>query len=247
MKPVKDNFSEQSGSYARYRPVYPRALYDWLFSKLSSFERAWDVGTGNGQVALELAEKFDVVLATDVSEPQLKKAPQRENILYRVSRAEQTDLPSEFFDLITVAQALHWFDFGPFFQEVQRVAKPGAWFAAWGYTLAELEDDIDPIIREFYFDTTGPYWDPERGHIDNQLADVPFPFELIETPEFAFELDWELKHIEGFINSWSAVQHYKKKKGTDPVPEFIEKLKPHWPSGKSRRIRFPIFLKMGQL
>lgn len=247
MKPTKDNFSKQSKTYAQFRPGYPDGLYDFLFSQLTAFERAWDCGTGNGQVAVKLAERFEVVLATDISEAQLSHAPEKENIMYRVTRAEQTDLPMEFFDLITVGQAMHWFDFEPFFAEAKRVARTGSWMAAWGYGLCEMEGKMNKIIKNFYAGTLDTYWDPERKHIDTAYAEIPFPFLPIPTPELKEEVSWTRDQMEGFFRSWSAVQHYIKATGNDPVDELMKAIKKEWPDGEARTVTFPIFLKMGQM
>ncbi|MCB0705780.1 MAG: class I SAM-dependent methyltransferase [Saprospiraceae bacterium] len=247
MKPSKDNFSQQADFYARFRPGYPDALFDWVFQQITSFERAWDCGTGNGQIALKLADRFEVVLATDISEAQLDKATPRENIMYRVSRAEQTDMPMEFFDLITIGQALHWFDFDAFFAEAKRVIKPGGWLAAWGYELCTLPEKLNPVIHSFYHDVLGDYWDPERRHVDNAYADIPFPFLVIPTPKFVQTMHWDLEEMEGFLNTWSAVQHYRKATGEDPVKHVMKDLNKLWPSGEKQVVSFPLFLKMGKL
>tara|TARA_R100000687_G_C6323682_1_gene106232 strand:+ start:348 stop:518 length:171 start_codon:yes stop_codon:yes gene_type:complete len=55
---MKDNFSSKSSSYAKYRPTYPQELYQFLKEKLHKTEKAWDCGTGNGQVAGALAKFF---------------------------------------------------------------------------------------------------------------------------------------------------------------------------------------------
>ena len=68
---MKDNFSGHSSDYARYRPAYPDALFAFIYERLACFDAAWDCGTGNGQVAGRLAERFDRVYATDLSANQL--------------------------------------------------------------------------------------------------------------------------------------------------------------------------------
>ncbi|MEM7040277.1 MAG: SAM-dependent methyltransferase, partial [Bacteroidota bacterium] len=68
---MKDNFSHASGNYAKFRPQYPADLYDFIFQHVPDFERAWDCGTGNGQAARALAERFARVEATDISANQL--------------------------------------------------------------------------------------------------------------------------------------------------------------------------------
>src|SRR5680860_585604 len=104
---MKDNFSIASDKYARFRPVYPKELYDYLVSLVPDRKKAWDCGTGNGQVARELANFFDQVFASDISKEQIKNAPPNGKIIYLVQKAENTSFPDNTFDLITVAQAIH--------------------------------------------------------------------------------------------------------------------------------------------
>ncbi len=120
---MKDNFSNHAADYAKYRPVYPQALYDYLFSLVDSKNYAWDVATGNGQVATQLAQVFSKVLATDLSEKQLKQAVLLTNIEYRVQTAEEDFDETQQFNLITVAQAIHWFDFKAFYKQVYQHLK----------------------------------------------------------------------------------------------------------------------------
>src|SRR4051812_39633884 len=112
---MKDNFSKQAAQYAQFRPSYPPAFYDFLTKNISSSAQALDLATGNGQVAVELAKTFHHVFATDISAKQLNNAPQKNNITYKVEEAERTDFADQTFDLITVAQAIHWFNFESFF------------------------------------------------------------------------------------------------------------------------------------
>src|SRR5688572_9865875 len=115
----KDYFSGHSKLYAAFRPTYPAALYDSIFSHLKNKTTAWDCGTGNGQVAGYLSEHFATVCATDISKPQLDHAVRAPNIFYTLSPAERTEFPDQHFDLITVAQAIHWFDRELFYKEVK--------------------------------------------------------------------------------------------------------------------------------
>ena len=165
---MKDNFSIQADEYAIYRPRYPQELFDFLLSNTKNNDTAWDCATGNGQVAAELAKHFKNVFATDISEKQLANAIEKENIKYKKEAAEKTFFADNYFDLITVAQALHWFNFEKFYKELIRVAKPGALFAAITYTICKTNDETDNVLRHFYHDLTGPYWDAERKYIDEQ-------------------------------------------------------------------------------
>lgn len=145
MKALKDHFSTQAEVYATFRPRYPDALFEFLFSVTTQKETSWDCGTGNGQVAVKLAERFHLVYATDISERQLSNALERENVTYLVGRAEETTISDGSINLTTVAQALHWFDTEAFYREVHRVATPQAVIAVWGYNLLRVSPAIDAL------------------------------------------------------------------------------------------------------
>ena len=245
MKTSKDNFSEQSAAYKKFRPVYPAALYEEILSHFKQRERCWDCGTGNGQVAVALAPYFKQIHATDLSENQLKQATQLPNIIYEVQRAEKTKFPDRYFDLITVAQAIHWFDHDAFGQEVQRVLKPGGILAVWGYGLLRISEHINPIIDDFYTNTVGKYWDAERKHVDNHYADIQMNLESIDINQsFSISTSWNRDEFEGYLNTWSSVRHYKKANKTNPVGELMRRISEVWHKDERKEITFPVFLKM---
>src|SRR5947209_15554910 len=105
----KDLFSSQADVYAKYRPTYPQELFDYILRFVKERESVWDCATGNGQAANVLANYFQTVEATDISEAQLKNAVKKENIYYQICPAERTPFADNSFDLITVATAYHWF------------------------------------------------------------------------------------------------------------------------------------------
>ncbi len=247
MKQAQDRFSSQAGLYAQFRPVYPKVLYDFVLSHVKGFNLAWDCGTGNGQVATRLAEHFNMVIATDISEKQLSHAVQKANIQYKVCRAEQSGLADSSVDLITVAQALHWFDADAFFAEAQRVAAPGALLACWGYGLLTIEPALDALIGEFYHSTIGPYWDKERSHIDTGFNGINFPFKTLEAPGCSIDVQWSFEHLTGYLNTWSSVQKYIQQHQTNPVEALAEQLKAYWPEGTIKQVCFPVFVKAGHI
>jgi ubiquinone/menaquinone biosynthesis C-methylase UbiE len=245
MKDIKDKFSTQAKQYQKFRPVYPELLYSFLESKVPGFEAAWDAGTGNGQVAVELAKKFKQVYATDISLKQLQEATSMPNLKYFQSRSEKTDFADNKFDLITAAQAAHWFDAESFNAEVRRVAKPNAIVALWGYNLLRISSDIDRVIDKFYKETLGSYWDNERKSVENEYKLIPFPFKEIEVPKFEMVVNWGYQQVLGYFNSWSAVQNYIEKNSVNPVDQLDEQLSSYWNPTEVKKIRFRIFTKIG--
>lgn len=244
---TKDLFSGHANLYAAFRPTYPEELYQFIFQFVVKKENAWDCGTGNGQVARRLADAFKNVYATDLSEQQIGQAVQASNIAYSVSPAENSAFPGQSFDLITVAQALHWFNIEEFHAEVRRVARPGAILACWGYGNIIIKPVLDSHVQHFYSDVVGKYWDLARAHVETEYRNIPFPFTPIESPRFFIEQRWTLSHLCGYLESWSATQRYIQEKEINPVEELSPILKSNWGNDDEVRVRFPIFLKLGRL
>ena len=244
---MKDNFSDQSNLYQQFRPTYPIELLEWIYQHVTNFNTAWDCGTGNGQIASELATKFNHIFATDISTQQLANAPILPNIKYSKQAAEHTNFSNDVFDLITVGQAIHWFDFEKFYAEVKRTAKTNALIAVVGYGKFNSEPAIDSIIETLYTDLIGTYWDKERIFIEEKYLTIPFPFKEIECPDFSKEYSWSFSQLIGYLKTWSAVKHYQKEKNKNPIDLIKKNLESYWKSGEVKIIKFPIIIRMGRI
>jgi ubiquinone/menaquinone biosynthesis C-methylase UbiE len=245
---AKDLFSTQAGIYAKYRPTYPAALIEYILSFVTEREAAWDCATGNGQTALLLAPYFKKIMATDVSEKQISHAIPDPVITYSVSTAEHSPFPDNSFNLITVSQAYHWFQFDAFFREATRTGKPGAVVAVWGYDLINTPDKrLDEAIHHFYTHTVGPYWDAERKYVDEKYESIPFPFRELPSKHFSIDVEWQIEDCTGYLNSWSSVQHFIKANQYNPVDELEKQLKEIWKEDEKRPFSFPLFLRIGML
>ena len=242
---MKDNFSEQSKAYAQFRPHYPKELFEYLFTLVNAKDSAWDCGTGNGQVAGVLADHFKNVYATDISQQQLNEAVRKNNIHYSVQPAEKTSFADNQFDLITIAQAIHWFQFDAFYTEAKRTLRPEGLIAAIGYGLVQTEKPLQEIINHFYTKIIGPYWDAERHYIDEGLQTIPFPFQEIEMPAFEMAYQWTFEQLIGYIGTWSAVKHYTKQNNTDPVLIIKDALRVAWGDHNTHSFTFPVLLRVG--
>jgi SAM-dependent methyltransferase len=241
-------FSTIAREYATFRPGYPPELFAWLARAAPARDAVWDCGCGSGQASTELAEHFSVVYATDVAPEQISAAKAHARVRYAVAPAEHSGLGDASVDLVTVAQALHWFDVDAFYAEARRVARPGALLAVWNYPRPEFIDPaLDRCFLDFYRDVVGPYWPPERRHVEANYTTLPFPFEELPHPEFALELKWNLDQVAGYVSSWSATVQYRKALGQDPVPQLRERLSAIWPGGGSATVRMPIGLRAARL
>lgn len=244
----KDHFSTRSAEYAAYRPTYPRALVDYLADLCARTDAALDVGCGTGQLSVLLAERFGHVVAADASAQQIEKAERRERVEYKVAPAERSGLPDASVDLVTAAQAAHWFDLPAFYAEASRVGRPGAVLALVTYGVVQADPEIDPVIQHFYWDIVGPYWPPERRHVENGYRSLEFPFEELTPPPLAIEVQWRFSDFVGYTDTWSAVRGAEKALGRGPIESFERNLMNAWGDPERHRtIRFPLSLRVGRM
>ncbi|PLX63126.1 class I SAM-dependent methyltransferase [Sedimenticola selenatireducens] len=243
----KDHFSKDSTAYSQYRPGYPPDLFEYLASLTKTRHIAWDCATGSGQAAYQLAGYYDRVIATDASSSQIAATTSHDNIDYRVATAEQSGIDDASVDLVTVAQALHWFDLKAFFDEVRRVVKPGGVIAVWSYNLLKIAPGIDPVIDRLYHDTLQGYWPEERERVERGYGDIPFPFTPVSTmPVFSMTADWSLPHLLGYLGTWSAVQRMIQETGHNPVEQIGQALTRIWGDpDKPRPVAWPLSIRVG--
>lgn len=241
---MKDLFSAQSSEYAKFRPAYPPALVHDIVSLCTAHELAWDAGTGNGQFAVMLSKYFERVVGTDISEKQLTNATRKANIEYEINDSTATHFSRHSVDLITVAQAVHWFNFEKFYAEVNRVLKKDGILALVGYGLMTAEPAVEEIILDFYNNVLGGYWDNERRMVDESYRTIPFPFREIQLREYSMPYTWNIDQLIGYFSTWSALQHYVAKNNNDPLPLLKQRFQNTGLSAFS--IAFPIFYRVGR-
>jgi ubiquinone/menaquinone biosynthesis C-methylase UbiE len=245
----KDHFSDQSAAYREYRPQYPKALYAYLAQQVEARDLAWDCATGNGQAAHGLTRYFSRVIATDASESQIENALPDPHIHYQVCPAEHASLANQSTDLITVAQALHWFDLDAFAEEVHRVLKPNGLLAVWTYNLMSVNPEIDRVIEHLYRQTLDTYWPPERIIVENNYRSIHFPDYLqeMETPQFSMQTDWTLEQLLGYLKTWSAVKRYQQATEENPVEAVKRAFISAWGNNEQvRTVSWPLSLRLWQ-
>lgn len=243
----KDHFSKQARDYARFRPGYPPALLDWLAAQSPGRTLALDVATGNGQAAVDLARHFERVLASDAAASQLAHARPHPRVRYLRHAAERLPYRAACADLLAVAQAAHWLDFERFYAEVHRVLRPGGICALWTYEKFRVDAEVDALVDAFYTDVIGPYWPPERRHVEQAYRSLPFPLTELPAPRIVLENDWTLGTVLRYLGTWSAVQRYRDARGEDPLPALGDNLRRIWPPERARRLRWPIHLRIGRI
>ncbi len=243
-----DHFSGVANRYADFRPHYPQALFDYLATLVPSQAIIWDCACGNGQATVDLAARFGRVIATDASKEQIASAMPNPRIEYRVAPGEQSGLPDKSIGLVTVAQALHWFNFDRFYTEVKRVLVPDGVVAVWAYGINSVEGDaVNRLVQHFYAETVGPYWPPERKLVEAGYRTIPFPFAELTPPSFHMAANWTLDELLGYFSTWSATNRHIKATGRDPIEPLATDLKPVWGNATHRRqIVWPLSVRIGR-
>jgi SAM-dependent methyltransferase len=244
----KDHFSGHAACYQQFRPDYPAALFEYLASLCRAHDLAWDCATGNGQAAVPLARYFATVVATDFSAKQIEQAERNAKVRYLVAPADQSPIEHSSADMVTVAQALHWFNLESFYREVRRVTKPGGILAVWSYEMHNITPEIDAIVQRLYSDIVGPYWPPERKIVEEGYRTLPFPFDELAPPRFKMVQSWNLERVLGYLESWSATQRYRKDTGRDPLALIADQLKAAWGDPERERdVVWPLNVRVGRV
>lgn len=240
----KDHFSHDSGSYSCHRPGYPDALFSYLSSITKDHALAWDCATGSGQSAIQLAQYFSRVVATDASESQISHAQKRDGVSYSVASAENSGIEANSLDLITVAQALHWFDISAFTAEVDRTLKEGGILAVWSYNLLTLHPDIDEQINFLYSNILNKYWPAERRLVEQGYKTINFPYNELSVPSFNMTLKWNFEQLINYLSTWSAVKAYHTDNNKDPISFIENKLLKIWGNAKTEiTITWPLTVR----
>lgn len=222
-------------------------MFRYLATIAPGKQLAWDCATGNGQAATALAGWFERVIATDASEKQVANAAAHARVEYRVASAEESGIPSRTVDLITVAQALHWFDLSRFYEEARRVLKPGGIVAPWAYKMARVTPSIDAVVDHYYSDVVGPYWPAERDLVE-KFEELAFPFPQIAPPPFEMIAEWNVEHLLGYLRTWSATQRFMAANQCDPSKGVEEELRTAWGDAEqSRRVVWPLTVLVGRV
>jgi SAM-dependent methyltransferase len=201
-------------------------------------------------LATLLAPHFEEVIATDLSDNQLKQATSIPNIIYRKERAETSSLSDKSVALITVAQAVHWFDFEAFYAEVRRVLQPNGIVALIGYPLFTTDDDaLNHKIYTLYYDLLGStYWDAERKYLDDRYRTIPFPFREVEFPSLSMQICHTAASLIGYLETWSAIHKYRKlNPNSGTLDRLLEEITEIVASIEPVDIRFDLVCRVGKL
>jgi SAM-dependent methyltransferase len=242
-----DHFSGHAQAYAQFRPRYPAVLFHYLAMRAPGTQLAWDCGTGNGQAATGLAERFARVVATDPSVAQIATARAHPRVTYRVAQYDSGLQPASA-QLVTAAQALHWMDVDAFVREARRILQPGGLLAVWCYSLCTIDPAFDELIEFFCRVTIGAYWAPERRLVDEGYRSVALPIDELDVPPFELAADMTLGQFLGYVETWSAVQRCVAVRGRETFDAFARSIGERWGLPSTlRRVTFPLHVRAGEL
>ncbi|HET8765158.1 MAG TPA: class I SAM-dependent methyltransferase [Rhodanobacter sp.] len=240
-------FDAGGAAYAQFRPDYPPELAAFLASIAPGTALAVDVGCGNGQLTTQLAAHFDAVLGADPSADQITNAAAHPHVRYVCAPAEQLPIADHVAQLVTAAQAAHWFDLPRFYREVRRIAAPSAVLALVSYGVPQLDAELDPRFSQFYWQDIGPYWPASRRLVESGYADLAFPFAELAPPPIEIRKHWALDALLGYLSTWSAVRHAREAGRADLLRDFARDLTALWGDPtREREIHWPIHMRLGQ-
>lgn len=201
-------FSSRVDNYVRFRPGYPTEVFALLKREcgLTPDSVIADIASGTGIFTQMFAENGNRVFGVEPND-EMRRAG--EKFLRSYSRftsvagsAEATTLPDRSVDMVTAAQAAHWFDRGKARQEFMRILKPGGWTVLlWN----ERRTDSTPFLREYeqLLLTYGTdYQEVRHERTTSEIADffAPSPFRSCAL-EMRQEVDYE--GLEGRLLSSS--------------------------------------------
>jgi SAM-dependent methyltransferase len=250
MSSAVDHFSSASREYSFSRPIYPDALYRFLSDITPNKDMAWDCATGNGQAAIGLCKYFKNVTASDASKGQLEYRFNRNNIRYEMFSAEKAGIQDNSVDLITVAQAAHWFDLYKFYIEVTRTGKSNGVLAIWSYGMHKIDNGIDKVSEKLNVggDILGRYWPRETNYVKEGYKTIPFPFKEIPAPKFEMSVNWDLDDLVCYMQTWSAVKRFSMGEKFNPLSLVMEELESLWGKRDKRKVvKWDINLRVGKI
>lgn len=144
------NFFSPRSAAARYavgRPFFHPSIIRHIKGYLSlaePFRRALDIACGTGLSTLALKEIAVDVVGVDASAEMIALAPKDTGISYLLADAERLPFCPGEFDLLTVSQAIHWFDRARFLKEAGRVLKVEGWLIVYdNYFAEEMNENED--------------------------------------------------------------------------------------------------------
>lgn len=254
MSRFPDHFSDRAERYAAHRPSYPSELAAVLAALAPAGGLAWDAGCGPGRLTALLAAHFRRVIGTDASPAQLPGSGDLPADIegtgrpaYACALAEEAPIASGTADLVTAAQAAHWFELARFYDEVRRVARPRGVLGLVTYGPPTIEEGVDRVLDRYRYGVLTEHWPAQSRHVKERYASVPFPFEELPTPVLDLEERWTAVDFLGYAATWSGTRALEHAEGREPFERFTEALAEAWGGTECvRTVRWPLTVKAGR-
>jgi SAM-dependent methyltransferase len=225
------NFDSLADDYAQYRPGYAPSIVPALLSLVGRPARevdAVDIGAGTGiWTRMLAAQDLRSVTAIEPSDEMRRcglLTPQEHKIVWRHGTAEETDLPSRAYDLVSMASSFHWTDFDKACTEFQRILRPGGRFVAlWNPRMIELNPLLVEIEQEITrLNPAVKRVSSGRSGLTDKLTDM-----LWAKPGFDDVVYLEGRHVatqtvEQYLGAWRSVNDLRVQLGVDLFTRFLD-------------------------
>ncbi|XP_077861687.1 putative methyltransferase DDB_G0268948, partial [Saccoglossus kowalevskii] len=213
-----------AAAYQKFRPTYPKGVVERIISYLGDkkpgpYNLAVDVGCGSGQSTRILGDYFEQVIGCDVSESQIREAIGNNispNVEYRNGSDRNIPAADCTVDLVTSAQASHWFNRNKFYKEVDRVLKPRGCFAVYGYGFAQLQSNtngkqLQSIYDDFFRKPLYGLLRDEIKQVEQRYTHFSMPYAESERDDtFSIEIDYSVADFVGYLSSTATYNEYLK-------------------------------------
>lgn len=241
-------FAVDGTAYARFRPGYPSELVDALADLAPGTGTAVDVGCGTGQLTVRLADRFADVVGVDPSASQIAAASAHPHVRYVVAPAERLPVDDTSADLVTAAQAAHWFRLPAFYAEARRIARPGAVLALVSYGVLTPPPALAERFERFQADELARFWPPQRRLVDEGYRTIDFPFADLPAPSLRLARELTLQEFLGYVSTWSAVRNAAESGESDLLARFAAEIADRWGDpAVARSMTWPLNLRLARL
>ena len=193
----KKIYSSKAEKYAKYRWDYSSHAIQAIFdiTHISDDSYVADIGAGTGILTKHFKGKVKCIFAIEPNPEMLEVAKKSlghsSSFITIVRSAEDTALPDSSVDLITVAQAIHWFAPEPTRNEFLRILKPGGWLAIlrnYG-----TDDRLNKSLSSISTEENGVIFPPIKNTPENIGMDFYYGYENFQRIffPFSFQQNWE--------------------------------------------------------
>lgn len=201
-------FSNRVNDYVKYRPAYPTEIIPFLEQAIGLRKDSViaDIGSGTGIFAKNFLDYGNTVYAVEPNTAMRHKAEELlqeySNFISINATAEQTNLQDGAADLVTAAQAFHWFEVSKTKAEFKRILKPGGYCClVWNerHTTSSFEQAYEQLLFDYSLD----YSKVDHKNINDKIiADFYAPAQFIKQ-SFGNKQVFDFESLKGRLLSSS--------------------------------------------